>query len=180
MEHSPKGDFYLQKQRLFWCAVHTANALLQRDCFSYADFEAICSELAPERRWLNPHRMPLGLGNYDVNVLSIALQRHGVELVWHDSREPLSTISFRSPRFMGLVLNETRKRLAGLFTSKHWYCIRKAQNDYVLLDSVNDKPVFLNIVQIMDKLRTVLEHGGHVLVALRVEHSGEIVTSSAV
>ena len=39
--------------------------------------DEIATELAPDA-WLNPHRSIFGLGNYDVNVLLIALERQGM------------------------------------------------------------------------------------------------------
>lgn len=64
------------------------------DCFSSAakgtftksELDKICSELSPNE-WINPHKSMLGWGQYDVNVLIVALQRRGYEAIWFDKRK---------------------------------------------------------------------------------------------
>jgi hypothetical protein len=69
------------------CALHALNNLFQcAGTFQQSQLDAICHELAP-RAWVNPHKSLLGLGNYDVNVLSRALQELGYEAVWFDKRK---------------------------------------------------------------------------------------------
>ena len=81
------SDIYHERQSLQLCALHVVNNLLQRREFSKSELDAICLELAPDSyRWWNPHRSPLGLGNYDVNVIMTALQRRGFDTVWFDKR----------------------------------------------------------------------------------------------
>ena len=46
-----------------------------------------CS-LAPDS-YINPHRSMLGLGNYDVNVIILALQQKGFDTMWFDKRRYL-------------------------------------------------------------------------------------------
>merc|ERR1719376_1285538 len=59
------------------CALHVLNNLFQDPAaFSKAGLDAICQELSPTS-WLNPHKSALGLGNYDVNVVMMALQKTG-------------------------------------------------------------------------------------------------------
>ncbi|PAA55944.1 hypothetical protein BOX15_Mlig022546g4 [Macrostomum lignano] len=66
-----------------------ANNLLQRPEFTQSQFDQLCQSLSPQQTWLlNPHRNPLGLGNYDANVLDAALQSRGLRLVWFDRRKP--------------------------------------------------------------------------------------------
>jgi len=42
--------------------------------------------LSPDA-WINPHRSLLGIGNYDINVIMVALQSRGYETVWFDKRK---------------------------------------------------------------------------------------------
>ena len=65
------------------CALHALNNVFQERAFTKADLDAICSDLSPST-WLNPHRSWLGLGNYDVNVLTAALHKKAFDLVWFD------------------------------------------------------------------------------------------------
>ena len=81
------SDIYHERQSLQLCALHVVNNLMQQQEFSKSELDAICLELAPDSYpWWNPHRSPLGLGNYDVNVIMTALQRRGFDTVWFDKR----------------------------------------------------------------------------------------------
>lgn len=68
------------------CAVHTLNNLFQdKNAYSKADLDAISHRLSPDA-FVNPHKNMLGLGNYDVNVLMVALHWREYEAVWFDKR----------------------------------------------------------------------------------------------
>ena len=68
------------------CAVHSLNNLFQdRNAYSKEDLDAISYQLSPDS-FVNPHKNMLGLGNYDVNVMMIALQQKNYEVVWFDRR----------------------------------------------------------------------------------------------
>lgn len=38
--------------------------------------------MAPNNKILNPHMSPFGLGNYDINVIQIALLNMNYEAIW--------------------------------------------------------------------------------------------------
>ncbi|KAI9594878.1 Josephin-domain-containing protein [Syncephalis fuscata] len=95
---------YHEKQTGLLCAMHVVNNLLQKAVFSKKDLDAIADELgavsassAPSQlsllplTWRHPHRGIFG-GNYDINVLTTALNRHQLSLSWFDQRKPLSSI----------------------------------------------------------------------------------------
>ncbi|EYC00507.1 hypothetical protein Y032_0115g508 [Ancylostoma ceylanicum] len=63
---------YHERQSRQMCLVHALNALFQRPQFSSQSLDEICYALN-DKRWFNPHRSMLGLGNYDANVLMSAL-----------------------------------------------------------------------------------------------------------
>ena len=68
------------------CAVHSLNNLFQdRNAYSKEDLDAISYQLSPDSL-VNPHKNMLGLGNYDVNVMMVALQLKNYEVVWFDKR----------------------------------------------------------------------------------------------
>lgn len=67
------------------CALHALNNLFQQKVFDKQELDQICYDLTPDV-WINPHKSPLGLGNYDVNVLMAALQKKGFFSVWFDKR----------------------------------------------------------------------------------------------
>ena len=66
---------YFERQSRQLCLRHTLNNLLQRRACTNADLDAIAAELPGGDRWVGPHRT-VWLGNYDVNILSLALARH--------------------------------------------------------------------------------------------------------
>ncbi len=71
-----------ERQRLQRCLQHALNNLLQRSAFTCADLDELANQLDPGRTLqplFHPHRT-WWLGNWDVNVLEVALRRHGKEL----------------------------------------------------------------------------------------------------
>ena len=68
------------------CALHALNNLFQSKKYEKKELDAICETLAPNS-WINPHKSVLGLGNYDINVILIALQSKGFEGIWFDKRK---------------------------------------------------------------------------------------------
>ena len=84
------------------CALHALNNVFQERAFTKADLDGICSDLSPST-WLNPHRSWLGLGNYDVNVLTAALHKKAFDLVWFDKRKQPETIE--TENVTGFILN---------------------------------------------------------------------------
>ncbi|CAM9707812.1 unnamed protein product, partial [Heterosigma akashiwo] len=129
---------YHEKQRLQHCGVHAVNNLLQEKAFSKQDFDSISRSLAPSA-WINPHRSYLGTGNYDVNVLMMALQSKDLSSRWHDQRRKVTDINLHL--CSGLLVNvEERGRI---FNSHHWYTIRKIGQSYFDLDSKLQEPCCL-------------------------------------
>ncbi len=59
---------------------------IQQRMFEKKDLDEMCTTLAPDS-WWNPHRSPLGLGNYDVNVMMYALQSKSYQTLWFDKRK---------------------------------------------------------------------------------------------
>lgn len=99
-------NIYHERQTRQLCALHTLNNLFQGNVFRYCNvtykkyltfikgeqsytkeqLDQICNDLSPNV-WINPHRSPLGLGNYDINVIMTALQMRNCEAVWFDKRK---------------------------------------------------------------------------------------------
>jgi len=93
----------------------------QAHVYDKFSFDVICEQLTPDS-WINPHRSLLGVGNYDINVLIAALQRHSYSTHWHDRRRPIASI--RLPHTAALLINTTSHRLLGLYSTQHWYAVR--------------------------------------------------------
>ena len=103
------------------CVVSAVLCQFQARVYDKFSFDAICDELTPDS-WINPHRSLLGVGNYDINVLITALQRHSYSTHWHDRRRALAAI--RLPHISALLINTTSLRLLGLYSTQHWYAVR--------------------------------------------------------
>ncbi|OQR97652.1 Josephin-2-like [Achlya hypogyna] len=115
-----------ERQQYMRCGLHAANNLLQRRVFSSADLDAVAADISPGS-WRNP------LGNYDVQVLSVALQRQGFEVSYFDVRRPMEALPLETS--VGLVCNVPQSSLLGLWQSRHWFTIRKVHDTYYNLDS---------------------------------------------
>ncbi|GIL77209.1 hypothetical protein Vretimale_3114 [Volvox reticuliferus] len=77
---------YHERQKLQMCLKHTLNNLLQHEAFVAADLDTIANTLTqPSMIGLSRHRTPI-LGNYDINVLEVALQRYDKVLTWLPQR----------------------------------------------------------------------------------------------
>ena len=53
--------------------------------YSKETLDNISYSLSPDT-YVNPHKNPVGLGNYDVNVVMAALDLKGHEAIWFDKR----------------------------------------------------------------------------------------------
>ncbi|CAG8440585.1 6151_t:CDS:2, partial [Scutellospora calospora] len=78
---------------------------------------------------INPHKSVLGIGNYDINVLEVALQQYGLEIQWFDSRKDIRTvIQFTDPTLFGIILNIQSSRLV-FWSSNHWIAVKPFFSD---------------------------------------------------
>jgi hypothetical protein len=86
-----EGPTYIQQQKSFsnLCGVHALNNLVGYKAFEEKQLNEICYGLSED--FINPHKHLFG-GDYDANVLIIALQRLGYETKWLDSRNRDSII----------------------------------------------------------------------------------------
>lgn len=144
MEKTP-GVVYHEKQSMMLCAIHAVNNLLQsRGAFTKKQFDEICCRLSPDT-WINPHRSMLGIGNYDINVIMVALQSHGYETVWFDKRKKLGQLC--PEKIFGFLINTTsRMSMMSMplpFQGKHWITIRRVDDTYYELDSKRSQPLII-------------------------------------
>nr|CAG4644431.1 EOG090X0HOM [Lepidurus arcticus] len=131
-----------EKQRLQLCACHALNCLFQDpNAFNQASLDELSYQLA-QTSFLNPHRSLLGLGNYDVNVLMLAVQQKGCEMSWFDKRRSPKDIDLR--KVTGFILNVPCKPFLGLVTlpweRNHWLAVKYVQGFYYNLDSKLNGP----------------------------------------
>jgi josephin len=135
---------YHEKQVLYQCGRHTVNNILQRNEFQWGDFERIARQLVSEDS--TRHSNPLGLGNYDANVLMIALRMHGLELEWFDCRKPLDDFNIDSSNCIAIVINWKEQysvimKALGMDTN-HWFTIRKLRMGKWISSSLDERLSF--------------------------------------
>ncbi|KAI8873260.1 hypothetical protein GQ42DRAFT_160685 [Ramicandelaber brevisporus] len=96
-------SIYFERQRKQLCAQHALNNLLQRPAFTRHQLDSFAADLYDQqqqnepRSWplntsiaaslSNPHKNPLGWGNYGIHVIEVALQSEGMEMQWIDGRK---------------------------------------------------------------------------------------------
>ncbi|KAF9598815.1 hypothetical protein IFM89_031483 [Coptis chinensis] len=175
-----KGEIYHEKQKLQFCLLHALNNLYQeKNVFTKTDLNTIANELIHEdpvkksqNNWIpifKPHHNSL-TGNYDINVLISALESKGKKVVWHDRRNPASSINFNdgnSNKLMGFVINVTLKRFGGLWRSRHWVAVRKVDGVWYNLDSDFKCPYeFKDLDELKEFLDYIIGGGGEVLLVM--------------
>ena len=126
------------------CLVHTINMLLGERAISKTTLDEVCERLT-EKSWLNPHRSPLGLGNYDANVAICALQPFGLEVSFADLRSPLDANTLALANTNLLVNTAGSRFIPG---SRHWFAYRYYEGNWFRLDAGKGGPIW---VEAMDE-----------------------------
>eukprot|EP01083_Nonionella_stella_P025580 70428_1 len=141
------NDLYHEKQQWEMCLLHSLNALYQEPKFSVKTLDNICQRLAPDKL-INPHKSIFQTGNYDANVLMMALEEQGLDVQWFDSRKAPSDLqlidSFLCPKdkyceFKGFILNLPQKKMI-IFNRRHWLTIKRIDNVWYNFDSRKEQP----------------------------------------
>lgn len=164
--HKKKGmrgaGLYHERQSMLRCGVHAANNLLGEKAFCAADLDRMAAELDGESWWTR-----LGAGNYNVDVLEMALSSRQISLSWWDKRLPFASAVLDG--CWGLVLNRLSEGwLAALVGARHWLAIRCVDGVWFNCDAVLAAPVALGSrAQLNDLVQYHLEHDGYCLVATR-------------
>lgn len=172
-----KIKIYHERQRLQLCLLHSLNNLFQtKDAFTRSDLNSIAEQLdmddpnkgsswTPLSIVFKPHHNEI-TGNYDINVLIAALEEKGKTVVWHDSRNGVSSIDL-DDRLMGIVLNVPVRKLSGFWRSRHWVTLRCIQGVWYNLDSDFAVPyAFRDIQQVREFLDGVISAGAQVFLVM--------------
>ncbi|XP_054739659.1 josephin-like protein [Anastrepha obliqua] len=153
-------NIYHEKQTRQLCALHTLNNLFQgQQSYTKEQLDQICNDLSPNV-WINPHRSPLGLGNYDINVIMTALQMRNCEAIWFDKRKDPSCINLNA--IVGFILNVPSDYKFAFVTlplqKRHWIAIRRIDGKYYNLDSKLREPDCIgDETDLLSYLRSQLE-----------------------
>jgi josephin len=173
---------YHERQRLMRCGQHAINNLLGVASVTSSELDAIARELDEGGLGL-AHRWPL-LGNYDVNVILVALQRRGYEAEWWDRRKRQDELQAAlcsmaaSAAVVGALLNvRSRPRLLGGLVplGRHWLALRpvaangQRSQQWLDVDSDLEQPAVLEdgsaLLARVEQLLT--EADGHLIVVRR-------------
>ncbi|XP_061358043.1 josephin-like protein [Gastrolobium bilobum] len=171
---SQRSKIYHERQRLQFCLKHSLNSLFQEKMFTRGSLNAIAGKLARDgsnsRTWkpsffiFKPHHNVF-TGNYDANVLMAALEEKRKNVIWHDRRKESRSIDLDAPEdvLMGMVINVSVKKVAGIWSVRHWIALRKIDGVWYNLDSNLRAP---EPFQGTDQVRIFLDH--------TIRHDGEI------
>uniref|UniRef100_A0A914Y0N9 ubiquitinyl hydrolase 1 n=1 Tax=Panagrolaimus superbus TaxID=310955 RepID=A0A914Y0N9_9BILA len=169
----PEFIFYHEQQELQMCLKHALNNLLQRPAYTKELLNDYCLHL-DDRNWFNPHRSMLGLGNYDVNVLMLALSsvEEDLTLVWFDSRLKYKNVN--NEKVFGYIFNKPNTGLLSLITrGRHWFTVLPIDDGrHYNLDSKLARPE--RIMDFPEFFNDHLAKGGEILIATKFEHDGVI------
>ncbi|CAH0485713.1 unnamed protein product [Peronospora farinosa] len=145
-------EVYHERQIFYRCGLHALNNVLQGPIFTKSSLDDTCSELTTRidqtgnnglLHWVwNPHKAPMGLGNYDINLLTLALQQKGYEMQWIDKRLPVDEKLIPFDEVEGVLCNVIMTTtFSSLWVQRHWFAIRKIQGVCYNLDSKLPAPV---------------------------------------
>ncbi|KAL8213893.1 hypothetical protein R6Q57_003342 [Mikania cordata] len=169
-------QIYHERQKLQFCLLHALNNLFQeKDAFTRNDLDVIAEKLVLEDPYkgtwtpfsviFKPHHNSL-TGNYDVNVLVVAVEGKGKKVIWHDRRNKASSIDLDESdgKLTGIVLNVPVKRYGGIWRSRHWVSLRKINGVWYNLDSDFASPcTFKSIEELRDFLDDAIDGGSEIL-----------------
>lgn len=102
-----------------------------------------------------------------MNVLIAALESRSCRVVWHDRRHGASSINLAEETLLGIMLNIPVRKLAGLWTGRHWVTLRRVAGVWYNLDSDLANPApFENEEGVTEFVDSVIGQGGEVLIVL--------------
>ena len=172
-------QIYHERQRLQYCLLHALNNLFQeKDIFTRAKLNAIAEKLSlddPNKEtWtplsvlFKPHHNMI-TGNYDINVLTAALEGKGKSAIWHDRRNGASSIDLDGAEdtLMGIMLNISVRRFGGIWNGRHWFTLRKMGGLWYNLDSDLKSPQsFKDVEEVKKFLDCIIGGGGEIFLVM--------------
>eukprot|EP01084_Bolivina_argentea_P083773 151658_1 len=177
-------ELYHEKQQWEMCLLHSINSLLQKHEFTSKQLNSICKELSPNKL-INPHRSMFKTGNYDANVLIMALNKMNIDVQWFDTRKAKELdlndeifLKFLQPdnqRLVGFILNNPLKKIK-MLKRRHWIAIKKINDKWYNLDSKLKQPKgYGNVDELNVFLRNCLIQNNAELMICRAKKSNKQV-----
>jgi josephin len=139
---------YHEKQKQQRCGIHSVNNLLGAAVHTKKSFDAICTTLAARggrggALSINPHKSFWGTGNYDVNVLTLALAERKLAMDWFNASKSVEDIPLDEVR--GFILHMPP---SGWLGSGHWRTVKQVDGRWLDLDSQQEWPHELRDVRV--------------------------------
>ncbi|KAF7833753.1 josephin-like protein [Senna tora] len=135
----------------------------QRRAFSRSGLNKIARNLQRTINSEEGHYNP-GSGNYDANVLMVALRKKGKNVDWYDARRGVAGINLESGTLKGIVVHTVPPGEKGGKSGGHWSAVRRINGVWYDLDSyLDDEQPFGNSEEVREYLGSVLNNGGHLL-----------------
>ncbi len=147
----------LERQTLLYCALHATNALLQHThgpLFSAADFDRIAASCQAAENAVrhafffplfSPYKSILGLGSWDITVITRALETRGLRVACLQQSTPPAALAAAT----GLLLNRVSlTTLGSLLQARHWLSlVVLADGRWYNMDSLLERPVLVGSLQ---------------------------------
>eukprot|EP00250_Pteridium_aquilinum_P009032 c18399_g1_i1 orf=50-658(+) len=168
------------RQRLQLCLLHALNNLFQGETtFTRSELNTIASSFSGElqhgatrlfSRLFNAH-YNIFTGNYDVNVLMVALQTRGAEAHYCDRRKGAAAIDFNDPdnRLIGFIINYQTEKYSGMWKGRHWAALRNIDGIWYDLDGdlAAPEPIGRSKDEVREFIEQCFAGGSEVLLVLR-------------
>lgn len=169
---STSTSVYHEKQSRWRCGIHAVNAILKGPVYAPSDFDTIADSLLVQPRWpwSHPHRSVFGMGEYDVNVLLVALEKRNIVGSWMRDRNLSTILSKLGDDVCGFLVNVESKHWARKFVdhfaspARHWVAVVKYEDKFHLVDSKAAAAIALHSEEDLETyLQEVWEEKGHIL-----------------
>eukprot|EP00965_Chrysotila_dentata_P255194 6212137-Pleurochrysis_carterae.AAC.1 len=157
---------YHESQVRMRCAQHALNNLLGSSVFDSSTLDGLAIKCGGY--YSLAHRWPF-VGNYDANVVLLALDQQGFEVKWHDGRNSVGSLMLdcSSVSVVGLLLN-MRSDIYGLLPfGRHWVACRRVcqqAETWIEHDSRVAGSVRYEAAAFLSRLKQLTEKGAVILV----------------
>eukprot|EP00741_Cyanophora_paradoxa_P013920 tig00020723_g13437.t1 len=152
-------ELYFERQSRLHCGLHALNMLFGRAEFDDAELRGYAKSIPGAASYFSNMRI---LGNYDVNVLMMALTSRGCEAEWVSAgnlERSAAPAALEAGGVVGLLVCRRSDRLGRLVGAMHWIAVRRVGPTWVLLDSNAQGPTPLaSAGDVMTLLRECLAY----------------------
>lgn len=157
---------YHEKQYLWRCGQHVVNNILQDQRYSTSDLDEIANNMSKVTGLR--HRLPLGLGLYDFDVMCVALDREG----FSTDRIDVSSVAEMPLDTIALIVHVPSNVW---YRSAHWVALRRVGHDWFNLDSKLNAPIY--VANVSQTVKNFQLPGADSISVFRIHKSGDSTTN---